>query len=791
MLPPSQVSLFKGIDDPAFVTRLSELPSRKMPKGMVIFEQGETGSEIFGILSGSLEILHRNQDGDFVRVAILKAGEIFGEFSILTGSPRTTSAVAMEEVTLLEIGSAWLTPVSVQFPLIMDRLNDLYRTRILTNILRATRIFAPLSDEQIKQLAMQVTPKKAPDGEILIREGATADDLLIIKRGRVAITKQQGTQTVSLGELGAGDVLGEMALVTGEPRSASATCIGATEYLVISGVLFKTILHAVPKILKTIEDIIRSRSEQTRRSLEAVVDEIVGNQWEGTEGDDLPVASLQLGVTFEAGSVKGEGKLLSVSARRWTLERRGPLAQLLPGSPIKLTLSPGRLKELKDWSKETLAGVTSETDGESLPVILEADATLLPRLTSLVTTLARARVRAFVYPSYDTESMDLILEAQFKGRPPLSGRLSSVSQTQGRLKSEGTWIPGEFASIRISRMGAALLSARALCLAAEDGVIELQFEYDSGEERSALENMIREIARSQGYGGARAATAPAVGTATIEPVPRSAPVLERHFPNPQEFVKAYLSSMERGFLKLDSVSRLSPGLAVKARITVADGAGTRRITCGGSVRAWKDGKAEITLDDRSGQLAERLKQICTSLVDRHSEGQWEDRKRQLGAGGGRAAPSTNWTLVGLATAGLALVTFLGMRFFMSPTSTTPPPAVPGHVSSPAVVREEVRIPSRQVGSVPRRSSTKAEKMNVSEEAPTKEFIESQKKEMLEGLQRQLAAARLSLKAETDPKKITEMQERVRIAEQAKADLDAVDPNNAATWGLQTPERSRE
>jgi hypothetical protein len=92
-------------------------------------------------------------------------------------------------------------------------------------------------------------------------------------------------------------------------------------------------------------------------------------------------------------------------------------------------------------------------------------------------------------------------------------------------------------------------------------------------------------------------------------------------------------------------------------------------------------------------------------------------------------------------------------------------------------------PTRQVGIVPRKSSSKEAKMNLKEEPPTREFIESQKREIQDGLRRQIEAARRSLAVETDGKRIAEIQNRVRAAEKSIADLDAVDPGNAATWNV--------
>jgi hypothetical protein len=101
--------------------------------------------------------------------------------------------------------------------------------------------------------------------------------------------------------------------------------------------------------------------------------------------------------------------------------------------------------------------------------------------------------------------------------------------------------------------------------------------------------------------------------------------------------------------------------------------------------------------------------------------------------------------------------------------------------SEPVIRE--KVPTRQMGVVPRRSSTRAEKMNLTEDPPSRDFIESHKKEIQDGLRRQIEAARRVATLENDPKRLSEIQTRIRSAERSLAEIEAVDPGNATTWNV--------
>jgi CRP-like cAMP-binding protein len=72
--------------------------TREVPAGTMIFEAGSTGDEMFGVVAGKVEL--RMPDG---RVFALGPDESFGEMAVVDGSPRSGSAVAVEDTTLAVI----------------------------------------------------------------------------------------------------------------------------------------------------------------------------------------------------------------------------------------------------------------------------------------------------------------------------------------------------------------------------------------------------------------------------------------------------------------------------------------------------------------------------------------------------------------------------------------------------------------------------------------------------------------------------------------------------------------
>ena len=75
----------------------------RFPKGAVIFRQGDPGVEMFVVASGRIR-LTIGKGGHETEINTLGPGEFFGELSLHSGEPRSATATAMEDSTLLAIG---------------------------------------------------------------------------------------------------------------------------------------------------------------------------------------------------------------------------------------------------------------------------------------------------------------------------------------------------------------------------------------------------------------------------------------------------------------------------------------------------------------------------------------------------------------------------------------------------------------------------------------------------------------------------------------------------------------
>ncbi len=109
--------------------------------------------------------------------------------------------------------------------------------------LRGVALFAGLDDASLAELAAIARPFTAAAGTELFQQGDDADALYVLGAGRVRVSARVGgDEEVRVAELGPGDVLGEMALIDGGPRSASAVCEEATSGWQIGRLHFEAVL---------------------------------------------------------------------------------------------------------------------------------------------------------------------------------------------------------------------------------------------------------------------------------------------------------------------------------------------------------------------------------------------------------------------------------------------------------------------------------------------------------------------------------------------------------------------
>ncbi len=126
--------------------------------------------------------------------------------------------------------------------------------------LQSIALFEPLSEEDIDLIAANSYEQTFHPGDTIMREGAEESSLLIIASGVVQVSRQgQRGKEVDVERLGAGDFIGEMALLTGRPRSATVRALVATSGIIVPHEAIEPILKKNPQLSEKIAEIMVER----------------------------------------------------------------------------------------------------------------------------------------------------------------------------------------------------------------------------------------------------------------------------------------------------------------------------------------------------------------------------------------------------------------------------------------------------------------------------------------------------------------------------------------------------
>jgi EAL domain-containing protein (putative c-di-GMP-specific phosphodiesterase class I) len=104
-------------------------------------------------------------------------------------------------------------------------------------------------------------------GEVLYRQGDPSDCAWLVERGAIELMSVQGRRSVSHGVLGPGELIGELGMLDGAPRSATATARGDTVLLAIDHDQFLDRLDAGDPIVRTLVDSLLRRTRSIIASL--------------------------------------------------------------------------------------------------------------------------------------------------------------------------------------------------------------------------------------------------------------------------------------------------------------------------------------------------------------------------------------------------------------------------------------------------------------------------------------------------------------------------------------------
>lgn len=246
--------LFSKLDEAALNYLCSKLEEIKLKADEVLMNAGDPGDCLYLIQKGKLCIVINDDQGKEVVVAEKESGESVGEIALLTGEKRSAKVRAASHSSLLRLAKSAFDELSNEYGPVFEQISQAIIYRLehaqLQQVLHGSNLFDGLSEAALGDLEGELEVMMLRGGDYLVHEGGDSDSLHFILSGRLqVVTRQEDGSHKVWAELGRGQTVGEMGLLTGDKRSASVLALRDTLVAKLPQQSFLDLLVKYPEMM--------------------------------------------------------------------------------------------------------------------------------------------------------------------------------------------------------------------------------------------------------------------------------------------------------------------------------------------------------------------------------------------------------------------------------------------------------------------------------------------------------------------------------------------------------------
>lgn len=188
----AQSFLFSGVPKKRLLAALKNCRCLRLPAKKVVFRRGETGKEMYIILSGGVKVSALSAGGKEIIFDLLSEGDFFGELSLLDGGGRAATVATLVPSTLVALERDFLMAFLENNPGVSIRLLHLlaYRFRVMDTFLEEVLFFDSETRLAKRVMALKDIYGKAVGGAIQIELKVSQQDIANL----VGITRERVNQ---------------------------------------------------------------------------------------------------------------------------------------------------------------------------------------------------------------------------------------------------------------------------------------------------------------------------------------------------------------------------------------------------------------------------------------------------------------------------------------------------------------------------------------------------------------------------------------------------------------------
>lgn len=176
---------------------VAALVPRRLDVRQVLFHQGDDASSLYVVQEGSLKLTRTSSGGRTTILAVLGAGEVLGEMSLLDRQPRTATAVALTPVTILELDQSRFDALITEHPAVIALLLRHLGQRLRrSNDVVADLVFADVP-ARVARLILRLAQQFGVDdgaGNVMVEHGLSQEELAqLVGSARETVNKVLGS----------------------------------------------------------------------------------------------------------------------------------------------------------------------------------------------------------------------------------------------------------------------------------------------------------------------------------------------------------------------------------------------------------------------------------------------------------------------------------------------------------------------------------------------------------------------------------------------------------------------
>jgi CRP-like cAMP-binding protein len=164
--------LFDGLDEGVLARVAARAQGVLLPRGAVLFHQGDPSNGLYVLCSGLVSVSVTDEDGNTLTLSVPERGTPLGEMTLVGSDPRSATITALEESSLLHLGSETILALLAEEPVLAAHLILFLSQRLRqSNTALQTFAFGTLQERLLRKLV-----------ELGLQHGSLRQETLVLGR---------------------------------------------------------------------------------------------------------------------------------------------------------------------------------------------------------------------------------------------------------------------------------------------------------------------------------------------------------------------------------------------------------------------------------------------------------------------------------------------------------------------------------------------------------------------------------------------------------------------------------